>query len=66
MLKLERAIKLTSGLSGEQKRWGVEIETLKNNELYLAGNSVIGAAMVAYSGAFTSKYRQELETSWVR
>ncbi|KAL4429885.1 hypothetical protein ABPG74_022908 [Tetrahymena malaccensis] len=65
-IKLERAIKLTSGLSGEQKRWNQEILNLKDGELYLAGNSVIGAAMVAYSGPFTSHYRTELEQQWVR
>jgi|NOAtaT_7_FD_contig_21_4681322_length_263_multi_2_in_0_out_0_1 dynein heavy chain len=35
-------------------------------EKYLPGNSVVAAAMIAYSGPFTSHFRQELETDWVR
>ena len=31
----------------------------------LAGNSVIAAGMVAYSGAFTSNFRSQLEKQWV-
>ena len=60
-IKLDRAIKLTSGLSGEKIRWTEDISSLQALEDLLAGNSVIAAGMVAYSGAFTSNYRSALE-----
>ena len=56
-ITLDRAIKLTSGLSGEKVRWTDDIAGLSSKEDLLAGNSVIGAGMVAYSGPFTSNYR---------
>lgn len=56
-VKLERAIKLTGGLSGEKIRWSNDIEDFKKRENLIPGDSVIGAGMVAYSGPFTSNYR---------
>ena len=64
-LKLDRAQKLVVGLKDEKERWGIEVEELKKTGDLLAGNSVIAAGMVAYSGPFTSEYRQELESSWI-
>ncbi len=59
-VKLDRAKKLTSGLSGEKDRWEKEVKRLESLAKYLPGNSILSAAMVSYGGAFTSKYRQEL------
>lgn len=56
-VKLDRAIKLTGGLSGEKIRWFNDIEEFKKKENLIPGNSVIGAGMVAYAGPFTSNYR---------
>jgi dynein heavy chain len=56
-VKLDRAVKLTSGLSGEKVRWSNDIQIFQAKEDLIAGNSVIGAGMVAYSGPFTSNYR---------
>lgn len=58
------AQKLISGLSGEQVRWGIEVEQLKKKEPLVAGNAVIATAMVAYAGPFTLKYREKLEKMW--
>ena len=58
------AQKLISGLSGEQVRWGVEVEELKKKEPLVAGNAVVATAMVAYAGPFTLKYREKLEHMW--
>jgi dynein heavy chain, axonemal len=30
----------------------------------LIGNCLVGAGMVAYAGAFTAQFRQELEATW--
>jgi len=65
-LKLDRAQKLVVGLKDEKERWGIEIEELSKGGVFLAGDSVVAAAMVAYSGPFTSEYRQELESSWIQ
>ena len=65
-LKLDRAQKLVVGLKDEKERWGVEIQVLSQGGVYLAGDSVVAAAMVAYSGPFTSEYRQELENMWIQ
>ena len=37
---------------------------LANDYTYLIGDCLVAAGMVAYSGPFTSKYRQELEAEW--
>ena len=52
------------GLSDEKKRWSVDVQNLMNNAENIVGNSLISAGMVAYSGAFTSEYRKELEKTW--
>ena len=46
-IKLDRAQKLTSGLSDEKLRWGNDVNTLSAGEVLVAGDSVIGAGMVA-------------------
>lgn len=53
-IKLERAKKLTSGLSDEKERWAIEVERLVTKEVYVPGNSIVSAGMIAYAGAFTS------------
>ena len=56
-LKLERAQKLTEGLSEEKVRWGNDIKNLEKKMELLPGDTVISAGMVAYAGPFTSNYR---------
>ena len=64
-IKLDRAKKLTSGLSDEKERWTLEIERLCSLTKYIAGNSIISAAMISYGGVFTAEYRQVLQNQWV-
>lgn len=64
-IKKERAEKLTRSLSDEKVRWSQDIETIEKRGVFLAGDSIIAAGMIAYAGPFTSQYRQELESSWV-
>lgn len=64
--KLERAKALVGLLSGEKQRWGENVETMKKYSALIIGDCLIGAAMIAYSGAFTSKYRMKMEESWKR
>jgi len=63
---LDRAEKLTVGLSDEKVRWGNDIKLFTFNEKYIPGDSMIGSAMVAYAGPFTQHYRQNLESFWVK
>ncbi len=65
-VQLERAKKLTDGLSDEKERWTNDIERLKGNLDMLPGNSAVSASMLTYSGPFNAQYRQELEQSWIK
>lgn len=64
-LKLDRAQKLTDGLSDEKVRWARDIETMSKSFDFLPGDSLIGASMVSYSGCFTANFRHEMEQEWV-
>lgn len=64
-VKLERAQKLTEGLSEEKERWGLDVQKLQAKVELLPGDAIIAAGMVAYSGPFTSQYRFALENEWV-
>jgi dynein heavy chain len=62
--KLDRANKIISGLEGEKTRWTLTVGRLDKEYGLLIGNCLIGAGMVAYAGAFTAQFRQELEQIW--
>lgn len=64
MVKLDRAGKIISGLEGEKTRWTATVERLEKEFGLLIGNSLVGAGMVAYSGAFTAQFRTEMEAEW--
>jgi len=64
-IKLERAQKLTDGLSDEKTRWARDIEILNSKYDLLAGDSLVSAGMVAYSGPFTSSFRTDLQVIWI-
>jgi dynein heavy chain len=63
-LKLERAQKLTEGLSEEKHRWAIDIKNLVSRMELIPGDAIISAGMVSYSGPFTSIYREKLEKIW--
>ena len=65
-LKLDRAQKLTEGLSDEKTRWSSDIKSLSKKFDFLPGDSLIGAGMVAYSGSFTANQREDMESTWVK
>lgn len=62
--KLSRAGKIIEGLAGEKQRWTETVQELGKEYELLVGNSLIAAGMVAYGGAFTSKFRANLEEQW--
>jgi len=63
--QLENASKLVKGLESERTRWGEEVAKLKEQSGFLIGDCLVAAGMLAYSGPFTSDYRQEMESKWV-
>ncbi|XP_028414460.1 dynein heavy chain 6, axonemal-like [Dendronephthya gigantea] len=63
--RLKRASKLTTALSDEQVRWTENIAAFEVEIGNVVGNVFIAAACVAYNGAFTSLYREELISQWI-
>ncbi|KAJ3068699.1 Dynein heavy chain 6, axonemal [Podochytrium sp. JEL0797] len=65
-LRLARASKLTSALADEQIRWTESVASMNFLIEQLVGNIFICAASVAYYGAFTTSYRQDLVIEWMQ
>uniref|UniRef100_A0A8B7WIF1 Dynein heavy chain 6, axonemal n=1 Tax=Castor canadensis TaxID=51338 RepID=A0A8B7WIF1_CASCN len=63
--RLIRAGKLTAALGDEQVRWEESIQKSEEEIANIIGNVFIGAACVAYYGAFTAQYRQSLIECWI-
>jgi dynein heavy chain len=64
--RLARANKLTTALADEQVRWTESVEKLNEQIDSLVGNIFLSAAAVAYYGAFTSTFRAELVSMWIK
>lgn len=62
---LERARRLTFSLGDEKERWTEEVANLKQQGDLIPGNSALSAIMLAYAGAFESKFRAELESNCI-
>jgi len=65
-LRLERANKLTGGLGEEAGRWRAAKNQLETDMTNLVGNMILASGCIAYTGAFTLQYRQDLITAWVK
>ncbi|XP_066516038.1 dynein axonemal heavy chain 6 isoform X2 [Hoplias malabaricus] len=63
--RLGRSEKLTAALGDEQVRWQESIALFEQELNNVIGNVFIAAACVAYYGAFTSHYRQQLIEQWI-
>jgi dynein heavy chain len=62
---LIRAESLIGGLGGEKTRWKAQSEILGQTYINLTGDVLISSGMIAYLGAFTSVFRDELAAQWV-
>jgi len=62
-MKLDRAEKLIGGLGGEKDRWTQNALQLGENYFNITGDVLLSAAVVAYLGAFTVKFRQVVTLS---
>ncbi|CAH1962386.1 unnamed protein product [Acanthoscelides obtectus] len=63
-VRLNRAGRLNIALGDEQTRWEDSVKRLAVELKNSVGDVLMAAASVAYLGAFTSNYRQELNQMW--
>ncbi|KAG8302485.1 Dynein heavy chain 3, axonemal [Homalodisca vitripennis] len=62
--KLDRAEKLIGGLGGEKARWSETARQLQFSLVNAIGDVLVSAGIVAYLGAFTVNYRNDLIVDW--
>lgn len=62
--RLKRAGKLTTALGDEEVRWKEKSEELQEQLGRATGDALLSAAAVAYLGAFTSSFRNDLMEYW--
>jgi len=58
-------VKLISGLGGEKARWKEQSVILTEVYKNLTGDVLVASGMIAYLGAFTSVFRDQLSSLWV-
>ena len=64
MQKLDRAEKLLGGLGGEKTRWSETARNLGASLGNMIGDVLLASGVVAYLGAFTVDYRNNLIDEW--
>ncbi|OAF67720.1 1-alpha DHC [Intoshia linei] len=65
--RLIAADKLITGLGSEKIRWQSELNDLKEKQIRLLGDCLIGAGFLSYVGAFSWEYRNRLiYEMWVK
>ncbi|XP_076449948.1 dynein axonemal heavy chain 7-like [Babylonia areolata] len=64
--KLSRAKQLIGGLGGEKTRWQESAQSLSQKYLNLTGDVLVSSGIVAYLGAFTSAFRQDGASDWLK
>ncbi|OXA50010.1 Dynein heavy chain 7, axonemal [Folsomia candida] len=64
--KLERAEQIIVGLGGEKGRWQQIAIDLGVAYPYLTGDVLLSSGIIAYLGAFTSKYRDSQIDEWFK
>lgn len=65
-IKKDRAEKLTGGLGKEKDKWIESKENLKIAKENLLGDIIISSATIAYLGAFSGKYRDQVVYEQIR
>eukprot|EP00924_Labyrinthula_sp_SR-Ha-C_P016847 augustus_masked-scaffold_6-processed-gene-16.9-mRNA-1 protein AED:0.16 eAED:0.16 QI:0/0/0/1/1/1/4/0/3086 len=64
--KLTRAKQLIEGLGGEKSRWTDNVSTLEQDYVSLTGNVLVSSGILAYLGAFTADYRENIvREQWI-
>lgn len=55
-----------NGLADENVRWRKNVETSKNDNLTMIGNTLVAASFVSYIGPFSSNFRDPLwRDTWI-
>lgn len=62
--RMNRAVRLISGLADERVRWINTIETIETSTVNIVGDILISSGAVAYLTPFTDKYRRGLLSEW--
>ncbi|XP_033740540.1 dynein heavy chain 3, axonemal-like isoform X1 [Pecten maximus] len=62
--KLDRAEKLIGGLGGEKDRWTEAARLLGEKFINITGDVLLSSGVVAYLGAFTVSFRNEIIKDW--
>ncbi|XP_058809206.1 dynein axonemal heavy chain 6 [Phymastichus coffea] len=63
--RLGRSGRLTSALADEEIRWIEEMKEFEKEIGNIAGDTLVAAGGLAYLGAFTSIYREQLLSAWL-
>ncbi|XP_076676367.1 dynein heavy chain at 16F [Andrena cerasifolii] len=63
--RLNRSGRLTSALADERIRWEQLTRGFDQQMINLTGDTMVAAGALAYLGAFTNEYREELVQSWL-
>ncbi|XP_043248669.1 dynein axonemal heavy chain 6 [Colletes gigas] len=63
--RLNRSGRLTSALVDERIRWEEMTRGFDNQMINLTGDTLVAAGALAYLGAFTNEYREELVQIWL-
>ena len=63
-LRLHRAQKIMAGLEGETKRWTELAKHLKDNSIYIIGDSLLISACLTHLGPFSPVFRNKLISQW--
>ncbi|XP_076039498.1 dynein axonemal heavy chain 7-like [Oratosquilla oratoria] len=64
-IKKDRAEQLLAALGGEKSRWTQNARDLAQVYIYLIGDMLLAAGVIAYLGAFTPEYRTEQTNRWL-
>ena len=62
--RLNNSTELLKSLENEKKEWFKKKEELKDNVKNIIGDILISSGIIAYLGAFTKSYREEIIETW--
>ncbi|KAH0574918.1 Dynein heavy chain [Spironucleus salmonicida] len=63
-LRLTRAEQLVNGLKSEHESWKVQISQISDNMKSSVGDALLGSAIIAYLGPYTSDERKKIILGW--
>ena len=64
-IQLRRAKQLIDSLGGEKSRWSNLVSKLASEHSKITGDILLASSSIAYLGAYTSKFRNQLQKEWM-